>query len=338
MSKDAMVDDTPRKASFFETGPIGFLRRILAHNFWLKVSACTLAMFLWLYVQNETMVRQSSSHSFKMTLPDPPSDLVITSQKTYDITVKVSGPRDLTPAEIDKLSATVDLSAVKIGSNLVRVDFTPPPGLGSQWEWIITKPAIKVVCDKVQVANKDISLETRGLTKPYLVYTGATLQPLKVEVRGPSAKVDAVKQVRASLDLSVAEPGNSYVVKLEPLNASGKPIADIVCDPSEVAVRPALIPAPTQKNLVVTPIWSGQPAIGYRLVDAQITPNQVAVSGRSEFLARLVSIETEPLSLDGLKEDSILQTTLKVPPGVKLEQHVVVQVRVKIEPSPARSE
>lgn len=315
-------------------GTLAWLKRALAHNFWLKLSSCVLAVFLWLYVQYDTAEPHVSTHSFKMTLPDPPADYVITSQKAYDINLKATGPRDLTPAEIDKLSATVDLSNVQIGRNRCVVEFTPPPGLGSGWTWELSRNTIWVDIDKVQVAMKDIVLETRGLTKPYLVYTGATLQPLKTEIRGPGAMVQSVKQVRASLDLSTAEPGNSYIVKLEPLNAQGKPVADVTCDPSEVAVRPALIPAPTQKYLIVTPTWSGQPALGYRLTDVEIAPNQVAVSGRSEVLARLVSIETEPLALDGLKETATLKTTLKVPPGVKVETSTVVQVKVHIEPMP----
>lgn len=328
----------PHPSSRPQNGAFAIIKRLLAHNFWLKLSSCIIAVFLWLYVQYDTAEPHVSTHSFKMTLPDPPADYVITSQKTYDINLKATGPRELTPAEIDKLSATVDLSNVQIGRNRCVVEFTPPPGLGSGWTWELSRNVIWVEIDKVQVAVKDIVLETRGLTKPYLVYTGATLQPLKTEIRGAGAKVQSVKQVRASLDLSTAEPGNSYVVKLEPLNAQGKPVADVTCDPSEVAVRPALIPAPTHKYLVVTPMWSGQPALGYRLVDAQITPNQVEVTGRSEVLARLVAIETEPLQLDGLKESATLRTTLKIPAGVKVEPNTVVQVRVRIEPIPTRSE
>lgn len=337
MRKNVQPSEAQRRSDHSATSIIAVIKRVLAHNFWLKVSACTLAVFLWLYVQNETTVKRNSSHSFKMTLPDPPSDFVVTSQKTFDITVKVSGPRDLTPSEIDKLSASVDLTRAKYGRQTVKVDFTPPPGLGSGWDWDLSRKYIRVVIDKVKVASKDITLETRGLSKPDLVYTGATLQPLKTEIRGAGARVDSVKQVRAVLDLSVAELGNSYIVKLEPLDANGKPIAEVICDPSEVAVRPALIPAPTEKNLVVTPTWTGQLTVGYRIVDAEITPNQVLVKGRSEVLARLVSIETEPLPLDDLKENTVLQTTLKVPPGVKLQSKPSIQVRVRIEPTSARS-
>lgn len=337
MSKAVRQVDAPVKTSLF-----GFIKRLLAHNFWLKLSSCLLAVFLWLYVLNETSEPRVSTHSFKMTLQDPSSDFVITSQKTFDIRVKVSGPRDLTPSEIDKLpaSATVDLTSAKPGQpNRYRVDFTPPPGLGgSAWVWDLSRNYVQVEIDRVEAAVKDIVLETRGLTKPYLVYTGATLQPQKTEIRGAGTKVQSVKQVRASLDLSTTEPGNSYVVKLEPLNARGKPVADVTCDPSEVAVRPALIPAATAKYLVVTPTWSGQPAIGYRLIDATITPNQVKVEGRSEILARLVSIETEPLPLDGLKENSVLNTTLKIPSGVKIGERTIIQVRIRIEPVPPRSE
>lgn len=325
----------PKKGS--KPGFLAVLRRLLAHNFWLKLLSAVLAVFLWLYVQYDTAEPHVSTHSFKMTLPDPPADYVITSQKTYDINLKATGPRDLTPAEIDKLSATVDLSNVKIGRNRCVVEFTPPPGLGSGWQWELSRNVIYVDIDRVRTAVKDIVLETRGLTKPYLVYTGATLQPVKTEIRGPGAKVESVKYVRASLDLSTAEPGNSYIVKLEPMNAQGKPVADVVCEPSEVAVRPALIPAPTEKYLVVTPTWSGQPALGYRLADVEISPNQVAVTGRSEVLARLVSIETEPVDLSGLKQNATLRTTLKVPPGVKVETSPVVQVKVRVEPTPSRS-
>jgi len=321
-------------ASTARGGPLWLIR----HNFWLKMSSCLIAVFLWLYVQYDTAELHVSTHSFKMTLPDPPADLVITSQKTFDINLKATGPRDLTPAEIDKLSATVDLSSVKIGRNRCIVEFTPPPGLGSGWQWELSRNVIWVDIDKVKMAVKDIVLETRGLTKPYLVYTGATLQPLKTEIRGAGAKVESVKSVRASLDLSTAEPGNFYIVKLEPLNAQGKPVADVICDPSEVAVRPALIPAPTQKYLVVTPTWKGQLALGHRLADVQIKPNQVAVTGRSEVLARLVSIETEPLNLDGLKESAILKTTLKIPPGVKVESSPLVQVSLRIEPTASRGD
>jgi YbbR domain-containing protein len=88
------------------------------------------------------------------------------------------------------------------------------------------------------------------------------------------------------------------------------------------------------RSMAVTPELSGQPADGYNVVAVSVTPSTVVVGGDDALIQGTLSIETQPVDIEGQTEDVVRTVSLDLPPGGEVTGGVpVVTVTVKIEPA-----
>jgi YbbR domain-containing protein len=86
------------------------------------------------------------------------------------------------------------------------------------------------------------------------------------------------------------------------------------------------------QRLPVVPKLTGEPAAGSTVGEPEVFPNQVLVSGPETMLARIDSLSTRPISLDGHAlsfEESV--EVLSPDPLIQISQPTKVTVRVPLE-------
>jgi len=157
---------------------------------------------------------------------------------------------------------------------------------------------------------------------------------LDVRVRGaftPLRALDPAK-LEAVVDLADATPGE----KRYPL---GPGDINVPADVEVIAIAPAeirlVLDTIAEKTLPITADLTGQLAPGAELEEVTVEPRSARIVGPAKTLARLPSLSTQPVVVEGRDASFSETTTLALPAsGVRVREGQLVTVRVKIKPAP----
>ncbi|MCX7800455.1 MAG: CdaR family protein [Fimbriimonadales bacterium] len=305
--------------------------RRLTSNWPIKLASLFVAVLLWFHVQEQTTNVERETYSVQLSAVNLPPDLVVTSMpKSVRVTCEATRPA-LESIDPTRLVAEVDLGSAQPGRNQLVPQLRQPLNIRAKWE--VRDPVVTVEIERLMSSNHPVEIDTSGSPPSDLIYLSSTVDPETVSVVGPVSKVREVRRVRAVLNLSRVRPATSYLLRLEALGPDGKPLGQVRTEPSEVSVRPALAPALAPRSVSVTPRWTGTPAFGFRLVAVTADPSQVALTGKSEVLSGLASVETEPIDLDGIDANRVFRVRLRLPQGVTTATPIV-EVSVRVERIP----
>lgn len=256
-------------------------------------------------------------------------DDIVVVQAPRSVRVLASGNQQALDAlDTSKVRAFVDLSGVEPGVRKLRIEVIGPMRSG------LTLTSTKSFAD-LQIEQKvrktfDVELLTVGTPPGNFTFTGTTLTPARVEVSGPASNLPQVLAVRAVFDLTNLTPNQSVDVELEALGDQNKPVPLITIEPPMVQILPAVSIGQSKRNLLVTPVFTGQPAIGFRVTSYDVIPNQVSTVGDSGDVSRVTTVDTEAIDLTGLRTSRRFTVKLVLPPGVEATdgEEVTVYVRV----------
>lgn len=154
------------------------------------------------------------------------------------------------------------------------------------------------------------------------------VQSVNVRLRGSSKAIRRLNpyQVDVQVELAQTEPG-IVNVNLGPENVLMPEGLEVVSiEPN--AIRVELEREVTQR-LPVVPHLVGEPAAGAVVEEPEVFPNQVLVSGPESLLAKIQSLTTRPINLDG-HALTFEETVAVVPPDplIQVVQPSKVSVRV----------
>lgn len=259
----------------------------------------------------------------------PDSLMLVGEPKMFKVIA--SGSKDyLDHLDTNAVVASVDLSIAKPGVRLYSVDV---PLMVSRVNLAPKFPTLRLDIQPVDSMEQHVEIEPTGLPPSDLVYDGASIIPEVVTIVGAKSRLATVRRARVLLDLSQVRPGVSKNIPVEIFDESDRPVPYVKAQPSEVSVSPAVAAAPAEKRVLVTPTWVGQPAFGYKVTSYEIRPSQILVRGESAIMSRIGTVDTEPVTLNGLSESTTVSTRIKLPLGVKSTTPLDVKVIIKIAPT-----
>ncbi len=155
-----------------------------------------------------------------------------------------------------------------------------------------------------------------------------------VRVRGSFTALRQLEpaKLEAVVDLLGASQGEKrYPLAPEDINVP-RGVEVIAIAPPEIRLS---LDAVADKVLPIVPEVTGTPANGSEVEDIVAEPRSGRVLGPARTLARLTSLRTEPVSVDGREASFSAATTVaSQPAGVRVREGQLVTVRVRIRPSP----
>ena len=119
------------------------------------------------------------------------------------------------------------------------------------------------------------------------------------------------------------------------MNKDLKPVANTSAEPNTVSILPGVVAAPSESNVLVTPNYSGNPAAGFVVESITLIPNQVKITGESSAVARIRTLETQNIALDGLDSDKTLTVGLRLPRGIKVKSNSKISAVIRIRKLPS---
>jgi YbbR domain-containing protein len=166
---------------------------------------------------------------------------------------------------------------------------------------------------------------------------------VEVRLRGPFTALRQLdpSKLEAVIDLTDVPRGERiYRLAPEDINVP-KDVEVIAISPSEVRVA---LDSLAEKTLPIATRLTGEPAPGRVVEEASVEPRSARLLGPAGALAKMTSVETDPVSLAGRAASfSVPATVLTDTPGVRVLEGQVVTVTVRLRetappaptPSPA---
>jgi len=165
-----------------------------------------------------------------------------------------------------------------------------------------------------------------------------TTEPLPASVlvvvsgsRNALRRIDE-SEVALSVDLSVMAAG----VGEHSLELSTSDVRRLPSTVSAVEIRPPSVSFTLDeveiRKVVVQPVVVGEPRDGWVVNEIRLEPSVVELRGPSVILSGLLSVDTEPIDLTGLRHDRRVEARLAPPRGVEVRGPQLVEARVDIEP------
>ncbi len=307
--------------------------RWFVSNLGLLLLAFLLALVVWVAAvlaadpnEERTFIRQ-----LEVVGQDP--RLILTSDIPAQVRITLEAPRSILDEITNTptlLSAWIDLTG--LGAGTYEVDTKV------RWE----RDPVRLV--RVEPTTVSVSMEAEiEKTLPVsVVIEGDTalgykkgtefVDPEEVVISGRESLVNQVSQVRAVLDIAGSGETIKASVPVVTLDEDGNLVTDVTISPRVVTITQPISLEGGYKNLVVKVVTAGQIADGYRLTNLSVTPLTVTVfSDNPQRINQLPGyVETEPVDLTNVSEDTEIRVDLALPEGITLvgEQSVLVQISV----------
>ncbi|MBM6860977.1 hypothetical protein H9X78_10895, partial [Clostridium saudiense] len=272
-----------------------------------QIVCLLLSIGLWFYVINvENPIKTQDINKVPVKLMNEgvlrDSNLILAPNQQFYVNLKVEGTiQDLRKISKDDFEIAIDLSeyAYKIGANKIPVHIVDSPA----------RVAIKnnssltltIYIEEYIKSDVEITSDIEIIAKPTYYVAPIEFDKNKVTISGPKSAVDKVTSVVArGEEYNVSETiSKSY--HLYPIDENGNKVENVTLSQDTVD---AIIKVNEGKVVPIRINTVGQLVSGIRLRD--FTPNykEVELSGPKDILDTIDVIETDPVNLSNITENT----------------------------------
>ncbi len=297
--------------------------------------AFALAVFIWLNATRTEDPIQTRFLEVPVSFVGLPADTVLVSgdQDTI-VQLRLEGPRsvlqEVTPEDF---VATVDLSQVPPGQETsVEINVVGSrPGATISF---ITPEQVDVLLEQQVTKRVPVEVDLRGTVARGHTQGEPLLEPGEITVSGPAGRVGQLDFAQVTMFLNNAVETTTESIPPIFYDQQGRvaSVTGLQLDTNEVVVTVPVEESAGFADKLVTVVWTGEPAPGYRLLSVSADPPSVLVEGRPAQVNRLTSVRTEPIDITGLTSSFQQAAILDLPEGITTEADQNVMVNIEIEP------
>lgn len=296
-----------------------------------------LALVIWVNAN------QTADPAVRRALPVPvefigvPENVRLIQPSNLNNTVLVAfeGPTSVVDTlTAEDFSATADLSQIPFGleqlvpvavrSDVAQIDIDPPaPG--------------EILVQLEELISKEIpvELDIRGSVPRGYEAEEALVDPAFITVQGLASDVNPIDFARVTVFLGNNDT-ETKTVSPQPIfyDRQGRVagVSGLTLNTNQVDVTIPINEAADFANKVISVNLVGEPAPGYRVLNATVEPPSILVTGTPSQLERPFSVQTEPIDVTGLTETFQTRVSLGLPPGITQDEVQEFIVTVEIEP------
>lgn len=315
------------------------MRRLSADAVWF-MAAVGLAFFVWVFATLQADPLRTVVFNNVPIQLDENDAMILVNRNSLRRTVSVNvRARDsvLQLFTAEDLTVRADLRNLPPGTHAVPLQVT-----AARRATVDTRPAqITVTLEQRQARQKPIQIEVVNDVPTGFVRVSVTPSETQGLISGTLAQVEAVSALVGRIDLSQARSPFETEVTLQPVDANGVVISDVVMARSTVTVA---IDIRQREDVLAVPI---SPQIDYESVPAgyvarldTYSPETATVRASPEILASLPEIlDTDEIDLRGRTASFTERVPVRLPPdlppgsvtileGQMIEVSIVIEARV----------
>ena len=291
------------------------LMGFVVHNWPLKLAAVILATLLY-----AGLVLSQNARVWPGPIP-----IQVVNQPTSAFIVgelpDVTNVRYFAPVGVaDRLSsaafaATIDLSVASADAAqpfLASVNVRGPDGVN-----ILDYTPHQVFVRLDPLVTRTVPVRVNHGPVPEGLQLGETeVSQDTVTVSGPQSVIAQIVAAEARVRIQSSGIDVDQLVDLVPVDGRGEVLTPVEMNPTSVRVRiPVGSPVGT-KTVPVTAVVTGTPADGFEVASTTITPAVATVTGETDTLAGLSSIQAKPVDISGASDAVSRSVGLELPDGI----------------------
>ena len=294
-----------------------------------------LAIFIWVsasQTQDPVRTRFLDVPLQYVGLPAEASLVKVDPRQTVQI--RLEGPDSILQGYTSNdFTATVDLSQVPFGEQ-VSVDINVTMSKTGATISFITPEQVDVMLEQQVTRDIPVEIDIRGSVARGHTQGEALVEPAIIRVTGPASQVNQLDFALVTIFLNSAV--ETLIETPSPIfyDQSGRVagVGALDLSPDKVKITIPVEESAGFADKLVTVVWTGEPAPGYRLLSVTADPPSVLVEGRPAQVNLLSSVSTEPIDIDGLTESFQQPVVLDLPAGITVDPEQTVTVNIEIEP------
>jgi YbbR domain-containing protein len=282
----------------------------------LVILSLILSFSLWIFVTNEENPAQIGTlpETLAVSPVNVPAGLDLLTG-IEPIRVRLSAPKDMwTGLDANDFEAEVDLGGLDAGIQEVPVRVKAKDARVQVME--VIPPLINV--ELATLGERVVPVKVNLQGSPPIGYEAklAVSEPAEVTVRGPEPLVGQIDSAVAEVDLDGAKVDLRRSFRLVPHTIRGYEVEGVILEPSSALILVSIEQQIQFRNLVVSPVLTGQVAPGFRVVAVDVEPVNVTVGGPPQAIQDVDYVETRPIELNEASESFSKSVALKLPPDL----------------------
>ncbi len=294
-----------------------------------------LAIFIWMSAsQTQDPVRTRFLDVPLQYVGLPAEASLVEADPRQTVQIRLEGPDSvLQQYTSNDFTATVDLSRVPFGEP-VSVDINVTTSRSGATISFITPEQVEVTLEQQVTRDIPVEVDIRGAVARGHTQGEALVEPASIRVTGPASQVNQLDFALVTIFLNNAV--ETLIETPAPIfyDQAGRVagVGGLDLSQDEVTVTIPVEESAGFADKLVTVVWTGEPAPGYRLLSVTADPPSVLVEGRPAQVNLLASVSTEPIDIDGLTESFQQAVVLDLPAGITVDPEQTVTVNIEIEP------
>ncbi len=299
------------------------------------ILSLVLAIFIWTSAsQSQDPIRTRFLEVPVQYVGLPENTTLVDVDPRQTVQIRLEGPDTIlqkyTPEDF---SATVDLSQVPSGER-VSVDINVTTTKTGAEISFITPEQVDVTLEEQVTRDIPVELDIRGSVARGHSQGEPLIEPPTIRVSGPASQVNQLNFALVTIFLNSAV--ETLVETSTPLfyDLAGRvsSVNALALSHNTVSVTIPVEELAGFADKLVTVVWTGEPAPGYRLLSVTADPPSLLVEGRPAQVNALNTVSTEAIDIDGLTESFQQTAVLDLPPGISVDPEQTVSVRIEIAP------
>lgn len=301
----------------------------------VKIVCLLLSLGLWLYVTNvENPLRTYELKNVPVELINldslNDSKLAIANKDEFTVDLKIEGPSsEIIKVKKEDFKLVADMSAyvLKAGENSIPVQVeSAPENINIKNNGLL---GIKVNLEELVQKEITIKSKVKVTYKENIYEKEQSISPKTVTITGGKSSVDKVNEaVLIGEEKDVDQNKQSdYDIKL--LDSAGNEVPNIESNSKTAKLS---ITITNGKVLPINVKVNGSAPQGYIYDGYELSKDTINVLGDSSTLSKIDSIDTEPVDISAIQEDTDMDVKLNLPKGISTQDgQKTTKVKFKVK-------
>jgi len=291
---------------------------LFCHNFFKKVIALVAAFIMWFFVMIEQDPEIEDSYTVPLTMSNAPYEFIaLCDVKT--VTLETRAPRsNFVKYDANAFRVYANLEGLGEGEHQITPRVIMPQG----FELVETKPdLVKVKLDPLIERQMPIELRTTGNVSQDAVVTDIQKSMDTVTVVGPKSFVEQAAKVYGNVNLNNNASSFEVQIPMNAVDAKDNVIARVRVVPSVITVSVDIESGVKKRIVPIVPELSV--ADGWELTKVSVEPAQMEIVGAESAVNPIVTLRTEPFTVQTGQRFFKGTLRLLVPDGVSVRNEEV---------------
>ena len=298
--------------------PIKSVAGLFSHNFLPKTASLIAAFTLWFFVMEAQDPTIEGSYEVAVTASNASYEFLVSCQEKT-VSVNTLAPRSyFVKYDANAFRAYANLENLGEGNYELAPQIIMPQG----FELVNTDPpVVHVMIDSLAERQLPFELLTKGNVSSETAIKSLDKSMDIVTVMGPKSLINRVVRIYGTLTFANNTESFEAQIPMKAVDVNGNQIIGVRVVPSVVTVNVELESGVAKK--IVPVVAELNAAEGWEITKVNVEPAQIEITGAESVISSIVTIKTNPITVQTGQRAFRNKIRLEVPEGISVKENEV---------------